>query len=119
MIIHFHPSRLGTKPDTLTRRWDLYPKEGDSDYAKVDPQNLQPVFTHEQLASSLHATYYSGPILRVVGIMDIRQLHKDILSAQRSNTYISEHSSEPQWSTDEQGLVCYGDRIWVPDSDDL
>jgi Integrase zinc binding domain len=119
MIIRFRPGRLGTKPDALTRRWDVYPKEGDSDYAKVNPQNLRPVFTQEQLASSLRATYYSGPILRAVGIMDIGQLHKDILSAQRSDTYVSEHSSKPRWSTDEQGLVRYDDRIWVPDSNDL
>jgi len=95
MVICFHPGRLGTKPDALTRRWDIYPKERDSDYAKVNPQNLRPVFTQEQLALSLCATYYSGPILRAVGIMDIRQLHKDILSTQRSDTYISEHNSEP------------------------
>jgi hypothetical protein len=119
MIIRFRPGRLGTKPDSLTRRWDVYPKEGDSDYAKVNPQNLRPVFTQEQLAASLRATYYSGPILRAVGIMDIGQLHKDILSAQRSDSYISEHKSEPRWSTDDQGLVRYDDRIWVPDSDDL
>src|SRR5882724_1376465 len=119
MIIRFRPGRLGTKPDALTRRWDVYPKEGDSDYAKVNPQNLRPVFTQEQLTSSLRATYYSGPVLRAVGIMDIGQLHKDILSAQRTDAYISEHKSEPQWSTDEQGLVHYDNRIWVPDSDDL
>src|SRR5258705_3074354 len=119
MIIRFRPGRLGTKPDALTRRWDVYPKEGDSDYAKVNPQNLRPVFTQEQLTSSLRAIYYSGPVLRAVGIMDIGQLHKDILSAQRTDTYISEHKSEPRWSTDEQGLVRYDDRIWVPDSDDL
>jgi RNase H-like domain found in reverse transcriptase len=26
MVIRFHPGRLGTKPDALTRRPDLYPK---------------------------------------------------------------------------------------------
>ena len=70
MIICFRPGKLGTKPDALTRCWDVYPKEGDSDYAKVNPQNLHPVFTQEQLASSLHATYYCGPILQAVSIMD-------------------------------------------------
>ena len=60
MIICCHPGKLGTKPDALTRRWDVYPKEGDCDYAKVNPQNLQPVFTQEQLASSLRAMYYSS-----------------------------------------------------------
>ena len=103
----------------LTRQWDVYPKEGDSDYAKVNPQNLCPVFTQEQLASSLHAMYYCGPILRAVSIMDIEQLHNDILSAQKSNEYISKHKSDPRWSIDEQGLYRYDDRIWVPDSDNL
>jgi len=40
MIICFCPSKLRTKPDMLTRWWDIYPKEGDSDYAKVNLQNL-------------------------------------------------------------------------------
>jgi len=47
------------------------------------------------------------------------QLHKDILSTQKSNKYISEHKSNPQWSIDDQGLYCYDDRIWVPDSNNL
>ena len=120
MIIRFHPSKLGTKPDVLTRCWEIYPKEGDSDYTKVNPQNLRPVFTQEQLALSLCATYYCGPILRAVSVMDIEQLHNDILSAQKSNEYISEHKSDPLWSTDEQGLCRYDDdRIWVPDSNNL
>ena len=63
LVICFHPGKLGTKPDALTRRWDVYPKEGDSDYAKINLQNLRPVFTQEQLASSLRATYYSEPVL--------------------------------------------------------
>src|SRR4029077_20631307 len=34
MIVHFRPGKLGAKPDALTRRWDVYPKEGDKDYAR-------------------------------------------------------------------------------------
>jgi hypothetical protein len=33
LLIHFRPRKLGAKPDSLTRRWDVYPKEGDKDYA--------------------------------------------------------------------------------------
>src|SRR5882724_4935165 len=39
LIIRFWPGKLGTKPDALTRRWDIYLKEGNSDYASVNPQN--------------------------------------------------------------------------------
>src|SRR3984957_9442931 len=48
LVIRFRPGKHGAKPYALTRRWYVYPKEGDSDYAKVNPQNLRPVFTNEQ-----------------------------------------------------------------------
>src|SRR5882724_9603449 len=63
LIICFCPRKLGTKPDALTRQWDVYLKEGNSDYASVNPQNYRPVFTSEQLASSLRATTLSIPVL--------------------------------------------------------
>ena len=40
LVIHFRPSKLGAKPDALTRRWDVYPKEGDKGFTQVNPQNL-------------------------------------------------------------------------------
>ena len=40
LIIRFRPGKLGTKPDALTRRWDVYAKEGGNDYAKVNPHNF-------------------------------------------------------------------------------
>src|ERR1700720_2127647 len=86
LVIRFCPGKLGTKPDSLTRRWDIYPKEGDRGYAKVNPQNVHPVFTHEQLASSVQPLYYFEPLIRAIGIMDIGQLHTDIHSPQQSNT---------------------------------
>ena len=33
LIIRFRPGKLGAKPDALTRRWDVYPKEGDKGFA--------------------------------------------------------------------------------------
>ena len=48
LTIHFHPGKIGTKPDTLNRQWNIYPKEGDSDYTKINPQNLRLVFTQEE-----------------------------------------------------------------------
>src|SRR3979490_3370827 len=40
LVIRFRPGKLGTKPDLLTQRWDIYLKEGGSDYASVNSQNL-------------------------------------------------------------------------------
>jgi len=53
LVICFHPRRFGTKPDALTRRWDIYPKGGDNGYASVNPHNFCPVFTHKQITASL------------------------------------------------------------------
>jgi len=70
LIIRFHPGKLGTKPHALTRQWDVYLKEGNSNYATVNPQNYWPVFMTEQLALSLRATALAIPALRGSLIMD-------------------------------------------------
>jgi len=46
LVIRFCPGRLGTKPDALTRRWDIYPKGGNTGYATVNPHNFKPIFTN-------------------------------------------------------------------------
>ena len=56
LVIRFRPGRLGTKPDSLTRRWDVYPKGGNSDYAMVNLNNYRPMFSKDQLSASLRAT---------------------------------------------------------------
>jgi hypothetical protein len=47
LLICFWPRKLGTKPDALTRQWNIYAKERGNDYAKVNPHNFQPVFSRE------------------------------------------------------------------------
>jgi hypothetical protein len=39
MVIRFHPGRLGTKPDALTRWPDLYPKGEGKPYGTVNLLN--------------------------------------------------------------------------------
>jgi len=122
LAIRFHPGRLGAKPDALTRRWDVYPKEGDRDYARVNPHNLRPMFTQEQLASSLRATILLAPAIRTAILVDVEQLHKDILAALPSDPVALSHksdSSDSRWSTDSAGLLRLDDRIYVPDTNDL
>jgi len=53
LIIHFHPGHLGSKPDALTRRWDVYPKGGYNGYASMNPHDFHLVFTYEQITVSL------------------------------------------------------------------
>jgi len=123
LVICFCPGKLGAKPDTLTRQWDIYPKEGDSGYARVNPQNLRPVFTQEQLTNSLHTTILEFLVLRrAVAIMDMETLHNIILSALPSDPIAQIHLSDPLdscWSTDEAGFLHLDDRIYIPDLDSL
>ena len=53
LIIRFHPGKLGAKPNALTRQWDIYLKEGGSNYSTINLQNLCPIFTNQQLIESL------------------------------------------------------------------
>ena len=122
LVIHFHPGKLREKPDALTRQWDVYPKKGDSGYACVNPYNLWPVFTHEQLSNSLCATYLESLVLHAVTIMDVETLHDDILSTLPSDPVAQIHLSDPLdscWSTDESGFLCLDNQIYVPDCEDL
>ena len=113
MVVRFRPGRLGGKLDALTRRWDVYPKEGDSDYAAVNPHNFRPVFTQEQLATSLRASFLIEPLLRAVHLADTPAIHADILSSLPSDGFAQEvikdlKSSVParaNWSRDESGYT--------------
>ncbi len=74
-------------------------KRGDSQYAAVNPHNFRPVFTQEQLSTSLHATFLEGPTLRASAIMDIDKLHSDIKQAQLSDSAASEGFRQATSST--------------------
>ena len=127
MVVRFRPGRLGGKPDALTRRWDVYPKEGDSDYATVNPHNFRPVFTQEQLATSLRASFLIEPLLRAVHLADTPAIHANILSSLPSDGFAQEvfkdlKSGVParaNWSRDESGYLRYEGRLYVPDAKDL
>ena len=122
MVLHFCPRKLGTKPDTLTRHWDIYPKEGSSDYASINPQNLRPIFTDEQLALSLHTTTFWLPALHGSLIMDTEWLQADIVSSLQSDLMALEHLSDKaksRWTTSPDRLLQLDDCIYIPDSGTL
>ena len=116
--LDIRPGKLSTKPDALTHHWDVYPKEGSSDYASINPQNLRPVFTNEQLALSLHASTFWLPALQGSLIMDTEKLRADIVSSLQSDPTVLAHLSDqtdPQWTTSPDGLLWQDNRIYVPD----
>ena len=95
--------KLGAKPNVLTRRWDVYPKEGDKDYACVNPDNYRPIFTNEQLTMSLRATYLEALMLWASVLVNIEQLQSDILSSLSNDPVASlllstESLDNPWWT---------------------
>ena len=105
MVICFHPGRLGAKPNSLTRQWDIYPKEGDSTYGVVNLHNFCPVFTSEQLSVSLHTTILAGPTLCTMQLIDYMQLTDDICNALPINSFAQTNKNTPHWTTNPTGLL--------------
>jgi hypothetical protein len=122
LVIRFWPGKLSATPDFLTCCWDVYPKEGDKDYARVNPHNFRPVFATEQLTSSLRASDLAIPVLHASVLMDIEQLHIDILAALPDDPVAHKHLPDPSdliWLTDDSGFLRCNNHIYVPESNNL
>ena len=120
LVIRFCPGKLGTKPNSLTRHWDVCPKGGNRDYATVNPSNFHPMFTQEQISVSLRATELLNPVLQSMVIMD-QELNSDILSALPDNPLYIAHLKEPKphWSVTPDGFLCHDSLIYIPNSNNL
>ena len=127
LVIRFRPGKLGTKPDTLTRQWDIYPKEGESSYTTVNLHNFWPIFTAEKLTESLWATHLKDSMLRTVLVMDEEKLRTNIRNSLKSNPIatawldevLADPQGKPQWSVDDTGLLQLDNQIYIPDFQDL
>ena len=93
LVIRFHPGHLGTKPDALTKWWDVYPKGGNTGYTTVNPHNFKPIFTQEQLAASVQATVLLFPSLHAATVVDLDTLYQDILLALPNDLIATKHIS--------------------------
>jgi hypothetical protein len=67
-------------PDSWTRRADYYLKRGDRDYTLANPQNLCPIFSQEQLATSLCVTRLYDIALDTAALVDPPILVIDIVA---------------------------------------
>ena len=112
-------------PDALTRRPDVYPLGGDSDYASINPQNLRPVFGFEQLAASLRASSLVEVVLDSAYVVDSNSLNSDILKALPKDLdsarllMLASDSTHPRWSVNDLGFLHLDNRIYVPNIDNL
>ena len=72
--------------------------------------------------SSLRATYLLEPVLCAASLVNVDQLHKDILSALLLDPIATKHMSnisDPRWSVDSDGFLCLDNRIYIPDTNNL
>ena len=96
------------KLDALTRRWDVYLKEGGNHYGTINPQNLRPIFTTQQLSESLRATSLLIPALHASVLMDSEKLHANILAHLSSDPVAQEHigiTSNQTWTQSNDGFL--------------
>jgi len=90
LSIRFRPGKLGAKPDALTHRSDVYPKGGEADYLSVNPQNYRPIFTKEQLTTSLQATGLEPIVARAIELVDTESLHSNIPEGLKHDMFAQE-----------------------------
>ena len=72
--------------------------------------------------SSLRATILLTPAICTAVLVDVEELHKDILTALPADSVAQSHlsdSSNSRWSKDSAGLLHLDDRIYVLDTNDL
>ena len=129
MVVHFHPGKLGEKPDSLTCQMDYYLKGGDRDYTLANPQNLHPIFTQERLATALQATHLREVSLNAaalvdeaIPVLDAAALFNDIKSgiqedpvASRELVQCLKGSPSPRFSISSSGLLLMDHHIYVPE----
>ena len=129
MVICFRPGKLSEKPDSLTRHADFYLKRGDRDYTLVNPQNLHPIFTQAQLATSLRTTRLQEVVADAaalvdasIPILDISALLEDIKAgyaidplASRELSLCLQGSPSPHYSISTSGLLLLDSHVYVPD----
>ena len=124
LAVWYHPGKLRAKPDVLTRRWDIYPKEGDKDYTCVNLDNYRPIFTNEQLAAFLHTTYLEAPMLWASILVNIEQLQSDILSSLPNDPVASpllstESLNNSWWTINSKGFLLRDNHIYIPKANNL
>ena len=120
LVIRFHPGCLSTKPDSLIRQWDVYPKGGNTGYTIVNSHNFKFIFTQEQLVVFIWATVLLFSSLYAATVVDLDTLHQDILLALLSDLITTKHiSADGQWSTDSNSFLFLDNRIYIPSTSNL
>ena len=90
ITIKFRLGRLGTKPNALTRRWNIYHKGNMADFATANPQNLRPIFNPNQLADRTDTTHPSSATSKIANLLDQDSLLTKIKAAVMTDPALKE-----------------------------
>src|SRR5258708_21702551 len=125
MRVCFRPGRLGSKPDALTHRWDLYT---DGDGQEPAATNVRPIFDSEHLTED--------PVLARMGTveeptaaagvtMDSEAIDGDIATIGAGDDFARKirgqikAANHPEGWTEQDGRLLFRDRLYVPDEGTL
>ena len=138
LSLHFWPGKLGAKPDALTRRWDIYAKEGGVTYTQANPENIRPLFTPDHIHNAVTSTPPNAPTKRLLHasaplpsvpstLLDMEVLCSDILDGLLLDTEARTcfetlpHIPDPEnkWSRSDTGFLLHDGAVYVPNNRDL
>src|SRR5882724_8919017 len=122
-LIHYRAGRLGTKPDALTRREDVYPR-GENAYTLANPHNFQSMFKAGQLLRAIVLDSASLLISIRHGLQTdpIAQSHLTRLRVGPDSTTSVPSTPSPgdPWSLSKDGdFLRYKELLYVPDNHDV
>jgi len=121
-LIRYHAGRLGTKPDALTRREDVYP-HGENAYALANPHNFQSMFKAGQLLCAIILDSASLLISIRHGLQTdpIARFHLTRLQVgPDSTTTVPATASPDPWSLSQDGdFLRYKGLLYVPDNQEV
>jgi hypothetical protein len=144
LSLHFRPGKLGAKPDALTRRWDVYLKEGGVTYADANPENTHPLFSADQIhapptpsclpeeatlcTNTLSpSTPLTSSLPACVTLLDMETLCSDILTGLAADTDVQAHHEtlqqtpcpDSKWSLSPTSFLLHEGAVYVPTGRDL
>ena len=115
LIIHFYPGYLGSKPNTLIYKQNLYPREESIAFKSINLYNYQLIFTYSQLITSLQTTTLISFSLCTATIVNLNGLHNDIHSIVAQNSILQEYIYNliGQQSIDISRLLLMNPKIYI------
>lgn len=115
-VIKYRPGRLGTKPDALTRRPDVYPKgEGGAIAHQPNAHNIHAFFSPSRIFAA-HVIDNASIIFRIRQLTPTDTFAIPIIERLRNR---SEPDPNEPYSLVDDGLLSRASRIYVPDGENL